>query len=311
MTESNIKKLLHINKDFSEADLIQKSISANRIILRAAVLFEVIVELILMFRVIFMSNSGLATLNNRIYFGFYLIYFLLGFLFLLLDFLAELSDKTRYNMYLLSGSVMMLWHTLFNIYDIYHSNAAGEFTIITAMVIFCFLFVMKPLYALINISLSYILFAVFLGKNFSSGEVINFSITVLLCVLIYFVRYKHLCVELSQDKLIGDIRQTLSETQRNFYLSVEQYKMICDMGDYMTFEWDVIRDRLILSDDYKSRFGVSNDIPNFYSVIIKSNRLTKDQKENLQQIMDGIRNGIPFQHVELMLTMKNGKKRMV
>ena len=284
-----------------------KSVSINQMILRAAAFFVVIVELINMVRVLFLSNSGLGTFNNRIYFSFYLVYFISGFAFLLIDFSLKLSAKTRYYIYLISGSVMLLWHTLFNIYDIYRSGAVGNFTIITAMAIFSFLFVVKPVYALVNLGVSYILFSVFLSRNFSSGEVINFSITVLLCALVYFMRYKHLCVELSQAKLINDIQQELSETQRNFRLSIEQYEMIREKGSYVTFEWNVNTDRIRFSEEWTEWFDEPKDIPHFKKFICEFKTVKAKQKEILLQCLEGIKNGVPFQKVELMLPLKTGE----
>ena len=293
--------------DLLETDFNVKAVSNNQMILRAATLFTVIVELINLVRVVFLSHSGLGTLNNRIYFSFYLIYFIAGLAFLLIDFCLKLSMKARYYIYLISGSAMLLWHTLFNIYDIYRSGAVGNFTIITAIVIFSFLFVMKPVYALINLGGSYILFALFLGRLFSSGEVINFSITVLLCVLIYLVRYRHLCFELSQSKLLGNIQQELAETQQNFHLSIEQYEMLREVSSYATFEWDVHTDRVRFSEEWSAWFDGPRNIPCFHAFIHEAETMTSDQKEILLKVLDGIKNGIPFQKTELTLPLKNGE----
>lgn len=297
----------HIKKDLSETDFNVRSISINQKILRAVSFFAVIVELINMIRVLFLSNSGLGTLNNRIYFSFYLVYFIVSAAFLLIDFCLKLSFKSRYYIYLISGSVMLLWQTLFNIYDIYRSGAVGNFTIITALAIFSTLFIMKPVYALTNLGGSYILFSAFLSRNFSSGEVINFSITTLLCALVYFVRYKHLCIELSQAKLINDIQQELSETQRNFRLSIEQYEMIREKGSYVTFEWDVNTDRIRFSEEWDKWFDEPKDIPHFKKFICEIKMVTSEQKEILLQCLQGIKNGIPFQKAELMLPLKTGE----
>ena len=76
----------NIKKDLLNTNFVEKSVSINRIVLRAAADFTVIVELINMARVLLLSNSGLGTLNNRIYFSFYLVYFITSAAFLLIDF---------------------------------------------------------------------------------------------------------------------------------------------------------------------------------------------------------------------------------
>lgn len=298
----------NIKKDLLNTNFVEKSVSINRIVLRAAAVFTVIVELINMARVLLLSNSGLGTLNNRIYFSFYLVYFITSAAFLLIDFCLKLSSRIRYYIYLISAGVILLWHTLFNMYDIHRSDAVGNFTIITAMAVFCSLFVMKPGYALAAMGGSYILFVLFLGMNFSSGEVINFTITASLCLLVYFVRYKHLYIELTQAKLLNDIRQELSETQRNFRLSIEQYELIRERDNYVTFEWDVNADRIRFSEEWNEWFNEPKDIPHFKKFIREIKTVKPEQKEILLKCLEGIKNGIPFQKTELQLPLKTGEK---
>ena len=174
-------------------DFKEKAVAINQRILRAAAVFAVLVELFNMARVLLFTNAKLGTLNNRIYFSFYLVYFTLSAVFLIVDLGLKLSNDSRYRIYMITGSVVLLWHVCFNIYDIYRAGAVGNFTVITAMAIVFALLIMKPVYAFVNLAVSYLLFVVFLFANFSSGEVINFTITALLCGLLYFVRYRHLC----------------------------------------------------------------------------------------------------------------------
>lgn len=297
----------HTKNDFSETSFYSKSASVNQVILRASAVFAAIVELFNIIRVLFLSNSGLGTLNNRIYFAFYLIYFLASVAFLIIDFGLKLSVKPRYYIYLVSAGFMMLWHTLFNIYDIYRSDASGNFTIIIAMAIFSSLFVMRPGYALTVMISSYVVFVWFLNLRFSYGEIFNFSITALLCILIYLVRYKHLCIELSQAKLINDIQKELTETQRNFRLSIEQYEMIRKNGSYVTFEWNVNTDRIRFSDEWTAWFDKPQDIPYFKSFIQNCRSLTTKQKEILHKCLEDIKSGKPFQRIELMLPLNSGE----
>lgn len=289
-------------------DFNAKSVSINRRIIRVAAVFVLIVELVNMLRVLFLSSSGLGTLNNRVYFGFYLAYFLGGAAFLFIDIGLKPSVKARYYIYLLCGSFMLLWHTLFNIYDVYRAGAAGNFTIISAMAFFCCLFVMKPGYALGNLGVSYLLFVLFLGRNFSSGEVINYTITAGLFALIYLARYKHLCVELSQAQMINDIHHELTETQQSFRLSIEQYEMIRERGSYVNFEWDLNADQIRFSEEWTAWFDTPKVIPHFERAIGTSQMLPPEQKEILQGCLEGIKKGIPFQRAEVILRRKDGEE---
>lgn len=293
----------HSNKQ----DFLERAVAHDQKLLRAFAIFATVIELVNMLRVLFFSNSGLGTLNNRIYFGFYLFYFISCIVFLILDVCLKVSPAARYRLYMASCSIVLLWHTLFNIYDIYRSGAVGNFTIITAIAIFSSLFIMRPLYALCNLGASYLLFVSFLYVRFSSGEVINFTITVLLCGLVYFVRYKHLCIELSQARLLEEMQQELSETRRNFQLSVEQYELICEKGSYITFEWNIEEDHICFSKEWEGYFGLPTDLHQFSNYIQDLKIITREQKQLLLDCMKNIRNGMDFQKHELHLPVKTGE----
>ena len=169
-------------------------------------------------------------------------------------------------------------------------------------------FIMNPGYAVAAMGGSYIRFDLFLGINCSSGEEINITITASLCLLVYFVRYKHLYIELTQAKLLNDIRQELSETQRNFRLSIEQYELIRERDNYVTFEWDVNADRIRFSEEWNEWFNEPKDIPHFKKFIREIKTVKPEQKEILLKSLEGIKSGIAFEKPELQLRRKTGEK---
>lgn len=296
-------------EDFQGTDFYQKSVAVNQIILRSASIFAAFVELFNIIRVLFLSNSGLGTPNNRIYFTFYMIYFLGSIAFIIIDFVLKPTLMLRYYVYSACAGLVLMWHTAFNIYDIISSSASGNFSIVMAITIFSSLFMTKPLYAMACMTTSYLTFVIFLSRNFGvgSGEVINYTITAVLCVLIYTTRYKHLCVEMSQAKMINDIKQELSETKRKFQLSSEQYEMIRKGSSHVTFEWNVNTDVIRFSDEWTAWFDKPQDIPHFHSFIKSSHSLMTKQKEIILDCLGKIKSGKPFQKIELMLPLKNGE----
>ncbi len=188
------------------------------------------------------------------------------------------------------------------------AGAVGNITVITAMAIMFALLIMKPVYALLNLGIHYLIFVLFLYSTFSSGEVINFTITTLLCGLIYFVRYHHLRIELSQARLIDDIQNELTEMRKNFRLSLEQYELILEKENYMTFEWNIEKDRIYFSKEWRDWFDESEDIPKFSSYIQERKTLAQDQKELILKCLEDVRKGVIFQKHELFLPLKTGKK---
>ncbi len=290
----------------TNSNFLERSVETNRIVLRTGAVVTLGIEAFNMFRVIVLSNSGLETLNNSIYFGFYLFYFLCCLLFLILDFKLKSSIKVRHRLYMVSGSIFLFWSTAFNIYDIYSSDAVGNFTIITATIIFSAFFIIKPLYALINLGLSSAIFIFFLYRIYSSGEAINFLITVLLCVVVYFVRYYHLCVELSQSQKLNNLSQELYEIKRGFQLSAEQHELIREKVSYVTFEWNIRKDWIRFSKEWSEWFGQPQNIPEFSTYISNLKVITPEQKNILSECLEKAKEGAAFQKLELLLPLKAG-----
>ena len=89
-----------------DKEFLEKSLPQNRIILCAGTAVAVIVELMNIFRVLFLTDTKLSTLNNQIYFGFYLTYFIIAILFLMLEFFVRMAPASRHRLYMISASAM-------------------------------------------------------------------------------------------------------------------------------------------------------------------------------------------------------------
>lgn len=296
-------------------EFLKKALPYNRIILCAGTSVAVIIELMNMFRVLFFTDAKLTTLNNRIYFGFYLAYFIFAGLFLIVEFFIKLTPVVRHRLYMFSASVMLLWHTVFNGYDVYRTSlqqspVPGTITITAALLIFSALLIMHPIYTLSNLLIScggFILFLFFCIGD--SGLVINFSITALLCIVIYLARYRHFHIEMLQDRKLKELQQELSETQRDFRLSIEQYELIHEQGSYVTFEWNLRDDSILFSKEWKELFGESEIITHFTDAIRKKNGISEEHKQVLFDCLEQIRAGVPFQKYDLLLPVKSGEER--
>lgn len=118
----------------------------------------------------------------------------------------------------------------------------------------------------------------------------------------------YLRIELSQARLIDDIQNELTETRKNFRLSLEQYELILEKENYMTFEWNIEKDRIYFSKEWRDWFDESEDIPKFSSYIQERKTLAQDQKELILKCLEDVRKGVIFQKHELFLPLKTGKK---
>ena len=292
-----------------QEDFEERSVTINRTILRAGTIFGVVTELFNMSRVLLMTNTKLGSLNNRIYFSFYLSYFLFCAIFLVIDLFFKLSVRARSRIYMVLGVVLLCWHVLFNLYDIYRGNALGYFTITTAVFFMAGLMMYRPVYTLCCLGASYIVFVWYLNLMLSSGEVLNYTATFFLCCIIYLVRYKHLRIEVAQTNRIRAVQQELSDTQRDFRLTVEQYELIKEKERSITFEWDIQKDWIRFSKEWKLYFDHPEDIYGFQSFLENLNAVSEQDRKLLLDCMENIRKGMSYQKYEFALPVRTGETR--
>lgn len=298
------------NCDMPRCDsFLRTAINSNRKLVCAVSVFSIVIELFNIIRVLFLSSMGLRTLNNRIYFSFYLALLLVSAVLLMVDRFVSMRPRTQYRFYLGGMSVLLLWQTLFNIYDDFRGGEVEMVTVVTAIVAFSALTVMRPADAFWNLAVNYALFAAFLLRCSGSGSLINFTITTLLSGVIYGVHYSHICTEIKQQKEIEDTHQRLDETEREFLLTQEQYDLIRQSGKFITFKWNIADGGVHFSPEWGERFQTSTFFPDLISYIHQSVRMEPRQKELLLQNLDRIRNGLPYCKQEFLLTQSGGIER--
>ncbi len=181
--------------------------------------------------------------------------------------------------------------------------------IITTIFFFSGFLMFKPLYTIIGIVVCYISFVIFLHITSSPGEIVSFIAMVCLCTIMYLIRYKRLGIEVYQLKLIMDMQQELTDTQRDFRLTIEQYELIGEQESFITFEWNIKHDWIRFSKEWKNFFDEPEDIPNFKEYVNSLKRISKKHKEVLLNCMRNIIEGVAYQKYEFVLPIKTGENR--
>ena len=301
----------HIIQPQLRQAFIERAVRANWILMKMVAVYAIVVELFNMARVLLMTQARLSTLNNRIYFGFYASLFAAGALFLLADLVwkPRAGLMARYRVSLAAGSLFVLWHVLFAVYDINRSISIGKISAVTTLVAFAALFIMEPVYAVANIALSYAILLGFLATLNDSGAIINYCIVGVLCVIIYFARLRDIVTELEQAHEIVDISRTLEETERKFRLTNEQYELLLQRGRLIAFEWDIAADTAHFTPEWEEIFGQPQRIEQVSSYLSGGTHLQPRQKEELFQCMESARHGLAHQKKDLLLPVKNGEQR--
>ena len=290
-------------------EYLKLSVKMNRKIVIAVSWFAILVELFNIIRVLFFTNSRLGTLNNRIYFGFYLFLLVWALAYLVLErFCRKKGSLKAHNILNLIGiNVFVLWHSVFNVYDVHSSGEMREILVVTAIVAFAALLWMRPLQALGNIILNYLVFMILLKVPVFSGTGFNFTVTVLLACLVYMVRFQHICEEAELAREMEELNRKLQ--QHGFWLTREQYELISRKVGFITFQWDVKTDRINLSKEWEETFGLPTHIDSLASFIWDQESLTKAQKAELFECMKNVRRGKSHQTCEMLLQAKDGEGR--
>ena len=296
----------------SKIDILEKSVQINRTIFRAWSAFAAFAQVFNIIRLIFFTDNGISTVNGRIFLGFYIFYLACSIGFLVIDFTLKMSLKERHRLYMLTGSIYLFWYTFINICEIYLTGYYGRFTnitIITSFVIFSSLLAMNPVYELVNLALSYFIFIIFLNFTSNVMAMINITFTAILCVIIYIARYKDLCFEISQSKILNDMKCKLEDSQRSLQMSLEQYELIRKNGGYITFEWNIKDDSMCFSKEMKDYFDYPEFVSSFSQQIKDLDKLGEDQKKILSDCIDNIKKGVNFQKYELFFPLSTGKNK--
>lgn len=294
-----------------EQDFVKEAVRVNRAVMTVLSIFVIAVESFNMMRVLVLSSSGLQTVNNRIYFGFYLVLFLAACLYLATDRRKDVALVWRYRFTLIAGSVFLLWQTLFNMFDLGSSVSLGKIMAATTLVAFAALGVMKPLYAAVNLILNFALLIpwLFVITGYDSGVLFNYILTAVTCFIIYFVRFRNIRTQLRQKEEIADMGRLLEESRKQFRLSSGQYELILQKSHLITFEWNVEKGEVRFSQEWAKVFGKKSFIPDAEKFIREGRSLGQQPKTEILLCMDNLRNGMPYQKRDLLLPVADGSER--
>lgn len=300
--EETVLRMFGIS-EVGRAKYLEEAFRNNRVICMASSLFCISVESFNIIRVLFFSNSGLGTLNNRIYFGFYSFLLFCSVIYIIIARKEAKDFETENCICLIYASVVFLWNTCLNAYDILHSDRVHVIMAVSMMVCFSALVIMEPLYGLFNIWINYFIFMLTASIPLFSGVGFNYTITALMASMICIVKFRHLCIEIAQSAKIREIDEKLNE--RRLWLTQEQYELISQNAGFITFRWDSENDTIIFSKNWEKYFENSYEISNFHVFIEQSLLLQDQQKEKIKNCIDEVCNGSLYQNLELMLPAKN------
>ena len=186
------------------------ALSRNRVSLLVICIMIFGMELFNMARVLFWSNSGLGTLNNRIYFGFYLSLFLAAAICLILGCVFRMQ-RLAVNQFIQYSSVLffLLWHVCINAYDLNRDPEAEIGLYLTAVLGISVFILMPAKLACFMHASAYILLMLLAGSVISSGDLVNLTCTAIVALAVSLTNSHHHATILSQQQKIHQMNEDL------------------------------------------------------------------------------------------------------
>ena len=289
-------------------DYLEKAAVWNGNLMLFVSLFCILVELFNIVRVLGFSKSGLGTLNNRIYFSFYTALLLMGLLYVATDLVLRRKGRTLvyYRCSMAGAALVFLWQTLFQIYDISSSSASGYITIVAAFVAFSSMVVMRPIYAIVNLLVNY---GIFLCAVRDSGDRFNFTIMLLLCIVIYLVKYKTFLIGLFRERELESMHHELDDKTDKLRLSNEQYELLARSSNLIAFQWNIEEDWVHFAPNRATEFRWPDRIEHFQQTVRDSQLIREESKHIIYHCLQKARQEIPHQKYELLLPSKTGEEK--
>ena len=212
-----LKKSFRIPEEIRDA-FWKDTLRKNRLSLMVICIMILGMESFNMFRVLFWSNSGLGTLNNRIYFTLYLVLWVVAAVYLLLRrLLRNSSTHVRWIVQYGTALCALCWHAGINGYDLIRNPGAETNIYITAMLGLAVFIQMPVGYSLAAYVLSYVVFvglAELPGGILSSGSLLNLTFTAIVSLAVSMTSFRHAIVTLSQNREIEEMNRQLREQVR-------------------------------------------------------------------------------------------------
>ena len=163
-------------------------------------------------RVLVISQVGLGTLNNRIYFGMYCTLLAVAAAWLVLRrCLRSASPSAQWAWQYVVVWLLFLWHIALNTYDLYRDPDAGVTVFTTAILGLAILIHMAPLYTILLFGVGYLIFQLFSAPLLSAGAATNLTITFTVAAAIALISAHHTSVHLQQRLQITRINDKLQK----------------------------------------------------------------------------------------------------
>lgn len=197
---------------YIQGEFLRETVRKNDFSLRVICAIIFAVEAFNIVRVLFLSQSGLSTRNNQIYFAMYCALIAVAVLWLVLQRpMQRAGVGRRWAVQYAVAILLFLWHIGLNTYDLYRDPNAG-ITVLTTAVLGLAMFIQMPPWCSVTLfGMGYLLFWAVMAPLLDGGGRINLTITFTVALMVSLAHVHHTTVTLNQQKQILQMNAKLQD----------------------------------------------------------------------------------------------------
>lgn len=301
----NIRSILYLPKELKN-QFFDISRYKNRIVLFALAVAGIFIQGFNITRVLVLSTAKLTTLNNRIYFSFYLSLFVMSILCVLNQIWLNKNKKLCYYIDSVYISIFMFWSVGLTIYDTYSAERIETAVVIICLMVFGALFLHRPYFMIPNLLIGYLIFVLCTLPFQTAGSLINITIAVIFSGIMAINRFFNTITDLKQKQNIVDINRVLKDEEEKFRLTCEQYDMLLQHTHDILFVWDLKKDFIKFSDNWHDIHGFPVIIQQFTSWLAKNSGIGEKNSKEIARLREILQKGQTYKEEEILIKSVSG-----
>lgn len=304
----NLKILVRVPEEIRDG-FWEQLLDNNRRLMTVISILAALVQAVNIFHVLMGSESGLETLNNRIYFAFYCTFLLINLGFLAAQEIFRKKQWKKRQIFLQGGycAVGVVWNCMLNYYDITKAQDGWNLSVIVTCIMGSAIIVQAlPIYALSVYGGASLAFSLAAFPYIQFGGLINVTVAGGMAVIASSARYWYKVKELSQQREIRKINQQLIKEGEELSLSLEKIRLLMDKMDHIIYEWDIEKGQISFSAKWIDKFGEDTQITDDLQWLEQTRCMTSEEKGKL---LNGVEKAMEQKKIfeeEIQLTDKEG-----
>lgn len=268
-----------------EDDFLGDVVNHNKIIIYYAAIASIFFQIINIHRVLATSKQ-LSTVNNRIYFYFYISLFLVSTIVFFIQKNERLSYNKLYYVQLTSVFFYIYWNLLLNSYTFVRSTNISSIIYVSALLLSSVLLRFKLIHIIPIQLLSFITFLL-INKDYLQtigyfNLITVITSTIFCTIILFFQEIKSIYI---QYELVR-INKLLNKEQDNLRLGLEKYSYVINETNLLSFDWDLQKNTIIPSKNCSITLSIPDFIDNAAILFEQTAKIHIDDKDKFNKLLN-------------------------